>query len=182
MEKNNKGNNGGVDNRGNAESNGVKNKKKRMNQFRTFRGYQIINQKSDKLTPSIEDYLEMIYRHSEATGYTRISQLSKLLSVQAPSVTRTVQRLAKVGLVDYEKYGLVRLTSKGKAAGEVLLKRHMLIEEFLGKIGIVDALLKDTEMIEHNLSIEALENIELFNSFLDDNPHILRAYTDYRMS
>ena len=87
---------------------------KRDGQFHTYRGYQKIKQEKTRLTPSMEDYLEMIYRHCKGEGHVRIYQLSDLLNVQAPSVTRTVQRLAELGLVDYEKYGLVKLTRKGK--------------------------------------------------------------------
>ncbi|NLJ40839.1 MAG: DtxR family transcriptional regulator [Clostridiales bacterium] len=149
-------------------------------QFHTFRGYQLLKQENAKLTPSMEDYLEMIYRNCRKKGYIRISELSEALNVQAPSATKTVQKLAQVGLVDYEKYGMVNLTHEGEKLGEFLLKRHILIENFLSNLGIGDTLLKDTEMIEHNLSMEALENIEMFNDFLKDNPHILAQFERYR--
>ncbi|HZJ58332.1 MAG TPA: iron dependent repressor, metal binding and dimerization domain protein [Clostridia bacterium] len=155
---------------------------KKDRQFHTFRGYQIIKQEKTRLTPGMEDYLEMIYRHCRNEGYVRIVQLSELLNVQAPSVTRTVQRLAESGLVDYEKYGLVKLTEEGERIGQILLERHILIENFLGKIGVRDTLLRDTEMIEHNISVEALRSIEFFNNYLDDNPHILKGFEEYKRS
>ncbi|NLJ66116.1 MAG: DtxR family transcriptional regulator [Clostridiales bacterium] len=155
---------------------------KRDRQFHTYRGYQKIKQEKTRLTPSMEDYLEMIYRHCKGEGHVRIYQLSDLLNVQAPSVTRTVQRLAELGLVDYEKYGLVKLTQEGERIGRILLERHILIESFLSKIGVRDALLRDTEMIEHNISVEGLRSIEFFNSYLDDNPHILKEFEEYKKS
>ena len=151
-------------------------------QFRTFRGYQLLKQEKAQLTPSMEDYLEMIYRNCKKEGYIRIYQISQLLNVQAPSATRTVQRLSEMGLVDYEKYGIIRLTEEGETVGKFLLERHMLIESFLSKIGISKTLLRDTEMIEHNISMEALENIEAFNDFLEDNPDILEGFKEYRKS
>ncbi|NLI61336.1 MAG: DtxR family transcriptional regulator [Clostridiales bacterium] len=140
--------------------------------------------KRDKLqlTPSMEDYLEMIYRNCKKVGYVRIYQLSDALNVQAPSATRTVQRLAKVGLVKYQKYGIIQLTKEGERIGEFLLERHLLIESFLSKLGITDTLLKDTEMIEHNISMEALESIEAFNAFLEENPEILKEYEEFKKS
>jgi Mn-dependent DtxR family transcriptional regulator len=149
-------------------------------QFHTFRGYQLLRQGKAHLTPSMEDYLEMIYRFCKKEGYIRIYQISQLLNVQASSATRTVQKLAELGLVDYEKYGIITLTEEGKRIGDFLLQRHMLIESLLSKIGIKETLLRDTEMIEHNISMEALEKIQIFNDFLENNPDILKRYQDYR--
>lgn len=142
----------------------------------------MLQQEKAHLTPSMEDYLEMIYRNCKEKGYVRIYQLSESLNVQAPSATRTVQRLAELGLVDYEKYGIIRLTEEGERIGEFLLERHMLIESFLSKMGIGETLLKDTEMIEHNISMEALESIEAFNDFLEKNPHILKDFEEFKKS
>lgn len=151
-------------------------------QFHTFRGYQLLKQEKTRLTPGMEDYLEMIYRHCREEGYIRINKLAELLSVQAPSATRTVQRLAEEGLLDYEKYGVIKLTEEGERIGQILLERHMLIESFLSKIGLTATLLRDTEMIEHNMSMEALESIELFNDFLENNHHILKDFEEYKKS
>ncbi|MCK9223178.1 MAG: iron dependent repressor, metal binding and dimerization domain protein [Limnochordia bacterium] len=148
--------------------------------FRTFRGYQLEKQDRMLLTPSMEDYLEMIYRIHLEEGYVRINQLAEKLNVRASSATRTVQRLAERGLVDYEKYEVIQLTKRGERVGEFLLKRHLLVQEFLENIGVKDTILKDTEMIEHNISDSALQAIKIFNNFLNDNPDILQKYVDYR--
>lgn len=47
-------------------------------------------------------------------------------------------------------------------------------------IGVKDSLLKDTEMIEHNISMEALENIELLNQFLEENPNIIKQFDEFK--
>ncbi|HZJ83361.1 MAG TPA: iron dependent repressor, metal binding and dimerization domain protein [Clostridia bacterium] len=155
---------------------------KKEGQFHTFRGYQLLKQEKTQLTPSMEDYLEMIYRTHIKEGYIRINQLAVLLNVQAPSATRTVQKLAEIDLVDYEKYGIVKLTEEGTRIGKILLDRHILVESFLSKIGVSKTLLRDTEMIEHNISMEALKSIELFNYFLEDNPDILEAFGRFKKS
>lgn len=160
----------------------VKKMDKNNRQFHTFRGYQLIKQEKAHLTPSMEDYLEMIYRNCKKEGYIRIYQLSESLNVQAPSATKTVQKLAEMGLVDYQKYGIIRLTEEGGKIGEFLLNRHMLIESFLSKIGISETLLRDTEMIEHNISMEALEFIEAFDDFLGKNPEILERFRKFKKS
>lgn len=140
----------------------------------------MLKQNKKLLTPSMEDYLEMIYRNFQKEGYVRIQQLAEQLNVQAPSATRNVQKLAKAGLVDYERYGIIKLTQRGKEIGRFLLERHMLIESFLKKLGVTDTLLRDTEMIEHQISMDTLEKIRLFNQFLEDNPDVLERFEEYR--
>ena len=61
------------------------------NEFYTYRGYQI--KQDEKLTVSMEDYLEMIYRICLNEGYTRINQLADNLNVKASSASKIVQNL-----------------------------------------------------------------------------------------
>ena len=149
-------------------------------EFYTFRGY-LMMQDQQQMTPSMEDYLEMIYRSHLQEGYARTSQLATQLNVQASSVTKTVQKLTKLGLLNYEKYGLIRLTEKGKKLGSFLLKRHILIENFLKLIGVEEPyLLRDTEMIEHHLSLNAFHKIKLLYKFLKANPAVLKKFNQYK--
>lgn len=148
--------------------------------FHTFRGYQIINKSIKELTSSLEDYLEMIYREYKEEGYARINQLAKKLNVQASSATKNVQKLAELGFVIYKKYGIVQLTQKGKKLGLFLLDRHNTMEKFLSNIGVKENLLRDTEMIEHNISNETLQNIIYFNNFLEKNSEIINKFNNYK--
>lgn len=141
-------------------------------EFHTVRGYQMIADDVKGLTSAMEDYLEMIYRNCYIDGYTRINRLADMLNVQASSATKMVQKLAASGYVNYERYGIVRLTEKGRKAGSFLLDRHKTIEKFLKNLGVRKNILKDTELIEHNISRETLRRIELFNQFLEKEPAI----------
>lgn len=128
------------------------------------------------LTSGMEDYLEMVYRMTEGEGTVRLFDLAASLNVQPPSATRMVQRLAHAGLLDYEKYGTIQLTPEGKRRGLSLLNRHHLIEEFLRALGVRENVLKDTELIEHNISDELLGRISSFVSFARKNPAWLRQW------
>ena len=99
------------------------------NDFHTFNEY--MKKEDNFLTASMEDYLEMIYRLSLNTGFTRIHELSNALNVQPPSATKMVQKLAEIKLLKYEKYGILVLEENGKMLGEALLNRHNIIEKFL---------------------------------------------------
>lgn len=153
---------------------------KNNKEFYTFRGYQMMKQNKKLLTASMEDYLEMIYRTCLKEGYERTNHLARKLNVQASSASKIVQKLAELGLINYEKYGIIQLTEKGKTIGEFLLKRHKTIETFLNKIGVKEMAFKDTEMIEHHISPETYESIELLNKFLDQNPQIIEKFHDFK--
>jgi Mn-dependent DtxR family transcriptional regulator len=135
------------------------------------------------MTASMEDYLEMICRLSKKTGFTRIYELSNALNVQPPSATMMVQKLAKLKLLKYEKYGIVILEKKGIKLGELLLKRHKTVESLLTILGVnSNFILEETEKIEHTISGETLECINNFINFLNERPDIKKMIADYKQS
>lgn len=148
--------------------------------FRTFRGYEILGKEKEILSHSMEDYLEMIYRTSLVEGHARISTLAESLNVQTPSATKMVQKLAKLGLLKYEKYGIVELTKEGEEIGKFLLRRHETIERFLRNIGVEEDLLINVELMEHNLTTGALKKIEILNDFFQTYPEIYEKYRKHR--
>ena len=80
-------------------------------EFHTLKGYQMHN--VGEVTESMEDYLEMIGRCMEEHGYVRVGALADKLNVRPSSVSKMVGRLRELGLVQFEKYGLITLTKKG---------------------------------------------------------------------
>jgi Mn-dependent DtxR family transcriptional regulator len=124
----------------------------------------------------MEDYLEMIYRNSLEEDYLRVNSLAELLNVKASSATKMVQKLARLELVDYKKYGIIQLTESGKEIGSFLLHRHNVTETFLQFLGVQDRILVETELIEHNISIDTLELIDAFNQFIKENPEFAARF------
>ena len=147
--------------------------------FRTFRGYDVADRKDKQLTPSMEDYLEMIYRISLDNGFTRINDLAKALNVKPPSATSMVQRLHNQKLLCYEKYGVVLLTERGQEVGHFLLKRHLMLEKFFLFIGVTNDVLKNVERIEHNLTPEATRCLSLLVNYIEENPTWFQSFQDY---
>ena len=150
--------------------------------FYTYRGYQLLRQKKLQLSPSMEDYLEMIYRTCQKQGYVRMKSLAQQLNVQVSSATKTVQKLAEMGMLIYEKYGIIQLTDEGKRIGDFLLKRHQIVETFLKNIGVKYNLLRQTEMIEHHLSVDTVNSIEILNKFFEEHPEIHRQFLEFQNS
>lgn len=112
-------------------------------------------------TPSMEDYLERIYKLIDEKGYARVSDIAEGLEVHPSSVTKMIQKLDKDNYLIYEKYRGLVLTNKGKKMGKRLVDRHQLLESFLTTIGVQEEnIYKDVEGIEHHLSWDSITCIE----------------------
>lgn len=133
-----------------------------QNKFYTARGYQIIENKEHKLTASLEDYIEMIYRLTSKYGYTRVGKLAEMLNVKPSSVSKMLIKLAELSIVDYEKYGIITLTKLGKDYGEYFIWRHNVINNFFSILLPNDKnkAFEEAELVEHMLSRETVEGIE----------------------
>lgn len=119
-------------------------------------------------TPSMEDYLERIYKLIDEKGYARVSDIAEGLEVHPSSVTKMIQKLDKDEYLVYEKYRGLILTPKGKKIGKRLVDRHHLLEQFLGMIGVSeDHIYKDVEGIEHHLSWDSITCIEVLVEYFE---------------
>jgi len=81
----------------------------------------------EKLSSTIEDYLMMIYvleRDGEPVLGVR---LAELLGVTPPTVTNTLKRMVRDGLILNDKQG-TRLTRAGHKSAQTVTRRHMLTE------------------------------------------------------
>lgn len=122
-------------------------------------------------TPSMEDYLERIYKLIDEKGYARVSDIAEGLEVHPSSVTKMIQKLDKDNYLVYEKYRGLILTSKGKKMGKRLVDRHQLLEEFLTTIGVNEEnIYKDVEGIEHHLSWDSITCIETLLEYFRREP------------
>jgi Mn-dependent DtxR family transcriptional regulator len=127
-------------------------------------------------TPSMEDYLEKIYKLIDEKGYARVSDIAEGLEVHPSSVTKMIQKLDKDNYLVYEKYRGLILTSKGKKLGKRLLDRHKLLEEFLQLIGVQEEnIYRDVEGIEHHLSADSISCIGALLEYFSRDPSRLET-------
>lgn len=114
-----------------------------------------------KRSPETEEYLELLVRYKEAKKQPKAKMLSGDLGVSAASVSEMLQKLAKKGLVDYKKYGEIKLTKKGEKVGKEILRKHRFIEKFLVRIGMKKSKVhKEACVLEHVLSDDVEEALE----------------------
>jgi DtxR family manganese transport transcriptional regulator len=77
------------------------------------------------------------------------------------TVSRTIQRLRREGLVTSLPYRSIFLTAAGHRVADESRHRHEIVAAFLQSIGVPDAVAQsDAEGIEHHVSRETLEAFE----------------------
>lgn len=119
-------------------------------------------------TPTLEEYLETIYKLSE-DGSVKPTQIAEAIGVSGPTVTATLKRLETHGLVTRSGTAVV-LTSEGRARSVDVVRRHRIAERFLVDILGLDweAAHEDACLLEHALSPRVLGALE---DYLD-NPTV----------
>jgi Mn-dependent DtxR family transcriptional regulator len=122
----------------------------------------------------MEDYLEVISELVELKGYATTLDISRYLSVSAPSVTKMLQRLDDTGYLEYEKYRGINLTQKGKQIAGTIRQKHGILLEFFEILGIgSDTANRDAEGLEHHINPKTIKQLRKFITFLKSNPKII---------
>ncbi|HHY52046.1 MAG TPA: winged helix DNA-binding protein [Clostridiales bacterium] len=140
--------------------------------MRTVKGYQM--KSTNRLTQSLEDYLEMVYRLERGVGFARLGEVAQRLGVGASSASKMVQKLGALGFVQYERYGVIRLTAAGREAGAYLIRRHEVVRRFFQLLHPNGDTLQETELVEHCLTPATVERLEKLVQVLENNPKLLR--------
>jgi len=115
----------------------------------------------EKLSQSLEDYLESIYIISLDKKIARVKDIVNRLGVKSSSVIGALKKLVAGGYVEHEHYGHIELTKAGKKRAVRLYDRHTTLTKFFHEILDVDAKIaeEDACQIEHELSEESYERI-----------------------
>ena len=129
-----------------------------------------------------EDYLEAILHVERKDGHARVGDIAKHLDCSAATVTEMFVRLSKKGLVNYEKYGGVTLTEKGRKVGEDVDMRHSILRDLLIELGIDENIAdEDACVIEHRIHKQTMTRIRVLLELLRSEPGLkekLRYCTD----
>ena len=149
--------------------------------FHTVRGYELLEKHSRPLTSALEDYMEMIYRRIQRDGYIKVNALASELNVKPSSASKMIVKLTQTGLINYEKYGMIQLTEKGREMGRYLLWRHEVVNRFFELItqSKSAAIFAETEMTEHLLSKQTVECLEKLVRYFDRDQDRLEELKKY---
>ena len=130
--------------------------------------------KSKRNSSAVEDYLERILELINSKGYARVVDIATSLKISQASVTNMVQRLDADGLLKYEKYRGLVLTSAGETLARNITRRHQLLTDFLTLLRLDKRVIHhDVEGMEHHISPPTLRAIELLTAQLKRRPALL---------
>jgi DtxR family Mn-dependent transcriptional regulator len=82
------------------------------------------------LSPTVEDYLRVIYSLQREGVPAIAARLGDRLRVSPPTVWATLRRMGRDGLLVPNRHH-IQLSEAGSEAAESIIRRHMLVERFL---------------------------------------------------
>jgi len=108
----------------------------------------------EKPSLTIENYLSLMFV-LERDGVPVVgTYLAELLGVTPPTVTNTLKRMARDGLLTLDRLSGPRLTEKGLQAARTVMRRHMLTEWMLAKMLSWSKSHEQAHHLEHAISDE----------------------------
>jgi len=119
------------------------------------------------LSSNMEDYIEAIAMLSSNNRVVRVKDIAKKLKIKMPSVTSALNKLKKLELIEYEKYGFIELTRKGKIIAESVYSKHECLTKFFNLVLMLNDETADSEACkaEHVLLPDTCNRIYQFLSF-----------------
>ncbi len=124
-------------------------------------------------TSTEENYLKTLLRLSQKTGEVSISELSNALEVSKPTANSMVKNLKSQGLISYEKYKPLSLTTEGRKMAALILRKHRLTEMYLvEKMGFGwEEVHEIAEQVEHIKSPVLFDRMDELMNFPSVDPH-----------
>jgi DtxR family Mn-dependent transcriptional regulator len=126
---------------------------------------------------TVENYLKAIYLGSSALTHPQrllpMGQLAAALGVAPGTATTMVKTLAESGLVRYEPYAGVALTTAGQKLAAMVVRRHRVIELFLVRVMGYgwDEVHDEAEQLEHVVSDRLIDRMDEMLGRPEVDPH-----------
>ena len=134
-----------------------------MNKKPNDRSERFSRTREQHATETAEDYVEAVQELIDSKGECRVQELARHFSVSHVTVSRTVGRLQKDGLLETAPYKPITLTTKGRKLADRVRKRHEVVLEFLLALGVDKKTAQiDSEGIEHHVSEKTLAAMKKF--------------------
>ena len=127
------------------------------------------------LTYTEENYLKALLKSTFENGTNKAgtNELALLLVVKPATVNHMLKKLKEKELVDYEKYGKIKLTNKGKKIALYIIRKHRLWETFLyQKLEFSwEEVHEVAEQLEHIQSEKLVDKLDKFLDYPEFDPH-----------
>ena len=110
---------------------------------------------------SAENYLETILILSQKHPVVRSVDIANELGFKKSSVSVAMKNLREKQYIVMKDSGFIHLTDSGRAIAEMISERHLLLSEWLMRLGVSEkTATEDACKIEHVISSESFEAIK----------------------
>jgi DtxR family Mn-dependent transcriptional regulator len=100
-----------------------------------------------------EEYMEaLVMLEQDGTRVASVSEVARRLRIKPPSVVQMLSRLAKRGLVAYQKGEGARLTAKGRRIGNRMVRNGRLMEVFITDVLKMPLDIRVAHTLEHGMT------------------------------
>lgn len=126
-----------------------------------------------ELSKSTEDYLETIYNLLNHDDEATVKSIANYLSVSLPAVTSALKSLHDKGYVIYKSYEPVKLTKDGEKIAKDMIKRHIVLRDFLHDVLKLDEFSANEEacVIEHAMSKNTIKKLSILMDKIKNDVH-----------
>ena len=125
---------------------------------------QYSNIRNQNKNEILEDYVEAIQEISEIKGDVKNADLAIHFGVSQATINKNLKRLISSKLATSEPYRSIFLTDKGKQLAAISKEKHIIVYQFLIKLGVSKKVAQyDSEGIEHHVSEETLKLMKSFS-------------------
>jgi DtxR family Mn-dependent transcriptional regulator len=122
-----------------------------------------------------ENYLKALLKITFDNDNTEVgtNELANILAVKPATANDMLKKLKEKGLVEYEKYGKISLSTIGRKNAIEILRKHRLWETFLyEKFEFSwDEVHEVAEQLEHIQSTKLIDKLDKFLDFPEFDPH-----------
>ena len=116
-----------------------------------------------------QSYIETIADLAQKKNNVRVTDLAKRLKISLPSVSETISRMSRLGIVIRKSWHQISLSAKGRAIATQLDHRHRALRRFLVEVLDVDPDIADGRAcrMEHFVHPELIERLLHFADFIE---------------
>lgn len=117
-----------------------------------------------KLTNSQEEYLKTIYLLYKNNQKVRVTDIALKLNITKPSVTKAINTLKGMGIVNYKAYGNITLTTQGESLAIEIIKKQDILKMFLVEILDIEESQaeKEAASMKHAISEETTKKLNKY--------------------
>jgi len=134
-----------------------------------------LSENREMLSSTEENYLKALLKltFESESNEAGTNELAGLLVLKPATVNDMLKKLKEKQLVEYEKYGKITLSPKGKKIALDIIRKHRLWETFLyEKFKFTwDEVHEVAEQLEHIQSVKLIDKLDEFLGYPEFDPH-----------